>query len=973
MTEDPPDGASQPVVRRNRRNGGSDALGYEPSLDGLRAVAVVAVLFFHARFSWIPGGFLGVSTFFTLSGFLITSLMIKEWRRTGSVSLRGFFSRRFRRLLPASWFTLALVVAMGAVGIWVSEQLRSLRGDVPWALVELINWHFIAQGRDYGAQFATPSPLEHYWSLAIEQQFYLLLPLVVLGLLGWSQRRALARGGASAGPSKTPLRPLVVVLVIATIISWYLNWRFARTSVARSYFGTDTRLAELGVGALLACVGLQRLRSGSSLRRLVLATLGLVGLVASGVLWYTATVGSAWLYPWGLMATAAASAAMIAGALNSGILTWFLELAPVVALGRISYGVYLLHWPIFLWLTPTRVGWSQWPLFGLRMAVTLLGAVLMFRLLETPVRTGPNTVSRVAARMAAPAAVVILLATFLVTADLPQASELASASDRSTTTTAPPAPVRVLVVGDELAQQWTPLGTTASGETESGEPDSPGVTTTVTVPETGAPLEVTVAAAPNCGVALGGYVKLASGELERDTDRCGPVKDAWESALVASRPDVVLVWSGLRDVADRRLGPETPWETPGSPELDDFLSTEVRELVDRLSADGAAVVLGSTPYMRNTTPAPTPMAPVVPPDPVRGELSRQAWEDARVGIPPAGYAENDDARIDRWNELIDAAAAATGTQVIDLADAMAAWPGGQFDPDRRAADGVGLTELGIAELAEEVALTLEEAKPPTQRADPTAEVAAEAPLPPAPALTPRNTVAPGGTADVLVVGDSVAFNIGYGLDEWSDEAGGVRVQPAGQLGCPIARGGQFRFLRNIETFEDRCDWSEMFGDWIDSNDPEVVVLVSGIWEVVDRRLQGDDRFRRIGEPLVDRYILSEFLSAIDTLAARGANVVVLTYPHFEAGRDQGYSDLPESDPARVDRLNELLAEAVSMRPGVATLVDFQDWLAAQPGGELDPLKREDGLHFRDEYAPTIGAWLGPQLVDLARTGVPAPG
>ncbi|MCB0951246.1 MAG: acyltransferase, partial [Microthrixaceae bacterium] len=157
MTEDPPDGASQPVVRRNRRNGGSDALGYEPSLDGLRAVAVVAVLFFHARFSWIPGGFLGVSTFFTLSGFLITSLMIKEWRRTGSVSLRGFFSRRFRRLLPASWFTLALVVAMGAVGIWVSEQLRSLRGDVPWALVELINWHFIAQGRDYGAQFAAPS------------------------------------------------------------------------------------------------------------------------------------------------------------------------------------------------------------------------------------------------------------------------------------------------------------------------------------------------------------------------------------------------------------------------------------------------------------------------------------------------------------------------------------------------------------------------------------------------------------------------------------------------------------------------------------------------------------------------------------------------------------------------------------------------------------------------------------------------
>ena len=96
--------------------------------------------------------------------------------------------------------------------------------------------------------------------------------------------------------------------------------------------------------------------------------------------------------------------------------------------------------------------------------------------------------------------------------------------------------------------------------------------------------------------------------------------------------------------------------------------------------------------------------------------------------------------------------------------------------------------------------------------------------------------------------------------------------------------------------------------------------------------------------------------------------MLLTYPHFEAGRDQGYADLPESDPARVDRLNEIMAEAVALRPGVATLVDFQAWLAAQPGGELDPAKREDGLHFYDEYSPAIGEWLGPQLLELARNG-----
>ncbi|MFV0318179.1 MAG: acyltransferase family protein [Microthrixaceae bacterium] len=968
MTDRPTDGAPEPVVRRSRRNGRSAELGYEPSLDGLRALAVVAVLLFHARFSWIPGGFLGVSTFFTLSGFLITSLMLKEWRKTGSVDMRGFFSRRFRRLLPASWFTLGLVVVMGVAGVWNTDQMRSLRGDVPWAIAELVNWHFIFAGRTYGAQFEAPSPLEHYWSLAIEQQFYLLLPVVVLMILTWTQRRAVARGRGSEGPSRTPVTRLVAVLAIATLVSWALNWFFAQDSTARSYFGTGTRLAELTVGALLACVGLVRLRPASQGARRSFLALGGLGLLGTAALWATATVGSTWLYPWGLMATTLCSAALITGTLQSGALRWVLELAPVVALGRISYGVYLLHWPVFLWLTPARVGWSQWPLFGLRMAVTLTASVLMFRLLETPVRRGTNAMSKLAPRVALPAAVLLVVSSFVATSDLPAQSELAAASEASTTTTTPPAPVRVLVVGDELAQQWEPLGTTASGEPVAGMPAS----TTVTVPETGAPIEVTVASAPDCGIALGGYVRLSGGELERDIDRCGQVKDAWESAMVATRPDVVLVWTAPRDVADRRLDPESPWMAPGTPELDDFLSTEVRELVDRLSADGTPVVLGSAPYMRDTRPSPPPMAPVLPPDPVRAALLGQAWDDAREDIPAPGFADNDDARIDRWNQILDEAAVATGTQVVDLADAMSAWPGGQFDPQRRAPDGVGLTELGISELAEEVALTLEDAKAPPERADPTAAVASEVPLPPAPPFTPRKTVPQGSTTDILVVGDSVAFNIGTALREWSDLAGGVDVQAAGKLGCPVARGGQFRFLRNIETFQPECDWAQLYGDWIDGNDPDVVVLTSGIWEVVDRRLQGDDRFRNIGEPLVDRYVLIEFLNAIDTLGARGANVVVLTYPHFEAGRDQGYSDLPESDPARTDRLNELLAEAVSMRPGVATLVDFQGWLAGQPGGELDPLKREDGLHFRDEYSPNIANWLGPQLVELSRTGIQPP-
>ncbi len=147
------------------------------------------MLVYHARFGWATGGFLGVSLFFTLSGFLITSLLLREGVRRDSVDLRGFWVRRFRRLLPASWVTIGIVVAMGLVGVWNTDQLRDLRGDVPFALAEIINWHFIAQGRSYGAAFQAPSPLEHFWSLAVEQQFYVLLPLVIAGLLALERRR----------------------------------------------------------------------------------------------------------------------------------------------------------------------------------------------------------------------------------------------------------------------------------------------------------------------------------------------------------------------------------------------------------------------------------------------------------------------------------------------------------------------------------------------------------------------------------------------------------------------------------------------------------------------------------------------------------------------------------------------------------------------------------------------------------------
>jgi peptidoglycan/LPS O-acetylase OafA/YrhL len=952
------------VVRRPRRRpqrGSRPELGYQPSLDGVRALAVAAVLVYHARFDWAGGGFLGVSTFFTLSGFLITSLMLQEWHRSGAIDVRGFFARRWRRLLPASWLTLALVVAMGAAGIWNDEQMRALRGDVPWSLAQLVNWHFIFSERSYGDLFTAPSPLEHFWSLAVEEQFYVVMPLLVAAVLGVAARRASrspsaapsdAADAAASPAASSPgpgIRPLVVVFAALAVASLVMNGLLARGAVDRAYFGTGTRAAELLLGALLACAGMARVRARTVPGRLAGTAVGLAGLAVTLVLWHVAAVGAAWMYPWGFALTAVASVAVIVGALQAGPLARLLSLGPLVWLGRISYGVYLLHWPVFLWLTPARVGWGQWPLFGLRMSVTLVAAVVMFRLVETPVRSGQGRARRWAPRVALPVAAALVVGTAVVTDDASPESSLEVAAT-ATTVPPPPPPTRVLVVGDELAGGWTAA---AVGTEEH-------------------PLEVTSAPVPSCGVALGGWVRLSSGAVERDIDRCAQVRDQWVAAAAAQRPDVVVVWSARRDVTDRRLDVRAPWMAPGSAELDDFLVTEVSDLLGDLAASGASVMVATAPRMSDSIAAAAPVLRPLPSDPTEASIYQYEAEVAAAGAPGPGSSANDPARIDRWNQILAEAAARRGAGVLDLAAHMRAWPGGELDPERRAPDGVGLTPLGATELSAAAARALHDAQPTVAPADPAASVAAAVTPPPAPPVTPRRTAPPGRAVDVFVAGDSVGFNVGYGLGLWSRDSTPLEIHNPNRFGCPIARGGDFRFLRNPQSFAGDCDWSRDFPDAVDGRDPEVVVLMSGIWEVVDRRLAGDDRYRHIGDPLIDNYLLAEFISAIDLLGSNGASVMVLTYPHFEAARDQGYTDLPESDPARVDRLNELLRAAAAARPGVATLVDFQAWLAARPGGELDPAKRTDGLHFRDDWVANIGTWLGPQVVDLARSGQPAP-
>ncbi|MGH9274429.1 MAG: acyltransferase family protein, partial [Acidimicrobiales bacterium] len=296
---------------------------YWPGLDGLRGLAVAAVLLFHGGISWARGGFLGVSLFFTLSGFLITSIVVRERETTGRVSLTGFWARRARRLLPASILALLLAIVAVRLAVPFTQRVEAL-GDVKAAAVNLANWRFIWRGAVYADVTRLPSPVQHYWSLAIEEQFYIVYPVVAMFAL--RRRKVLAA-------------VLGAVVVLST-------WRqLSIDDPARVYFGTDTRAAELAIGGLLA-LGRHRIAAlaTATWRRLPDA-LGLVALVATAILWSSLSDTSPGLSEGGFTGIALVSAALVFAAVEGQLLPKLLAVRPLVWLGVVSYGVYLYHFP----------------------------------------------------------------------------------------------------------------------------------------------------------------------------------------------------------------------------------------------------------------------------------------------------------------------------------------------------------------------------------------------------------------------------------------------------------------------------------------------------------------------------------------------------------------------------------------------------------------------------------------------------
>ncbi len=405
MTLSPSPG-SNAIEASNIQADRSAPIAHLPGLDGVRGLAVIGVLLFHGGFVWAKGGFLGVSTFFTLSGFLITNLLVREFEGSSSLNLLRFWGRRLRRLMPAA---LAAIALIGLVWwrIGTPEQLGSLRIDMLSSLGYVANWRLWTSGISYGSLFSQPTPFQHFWSLAIEEQFYLVFPLVVFGCMRIGGRRL-----------------LTWVCAVAAIASIALMW-LQRADFDRIYYGTDTRVAELMFGVLLALWWSRRDRTTTN-RTSSQTPWDIVGVVATiGILgaWFTVNEMSPKLAMGGFPIYAALSTLLIYTATRPGLVSRIFSNSALRWAGLLSYGLYLYHWPVFLVLSQGRTGLSIAPLFLLRVAVTLAMALLSYFFLEMPIRRRTLFKSTRSAGTAALAAIfTVVLCAFAITLHNPKST-----------------------------------------------------------------------------------------------------------------------------------------------------------------------------------------------------------------------------------------------------------------------------------------------------------------------------------------------------------------------------------------------------------------------------------------------------------------------------------------------------------------------------------------------------------------------
>ena len=349
-----------------------------PAIDGLRAIAVTAVIFYHLGFAWIPGGFLGVDLFFVISGYVITRLLLDSIARSGGLDLRGFYKARARRLLPPMVFMI--VVTAFYISIWAQDSVKRFLTDTPFSLSGLMNWWLVAKEQDYFEAIGRPPLLQHTWSLAVETQFYLVWPVLLLIIL------------KRFGKKVIPVAALAIALISGTALFLVSLQLDASSSVSHVYFGTDTHSIGLFLGAALAVSWIpQNFKSEVSNKAQnfidFIGVFGLVGILGSFLLIdessptaYKIAFPLAAIFGAAIITSIVHPASRFAPILQNRVLLW---------IGERSYAIYLWHWVVFQITRPrVDIDGQDWALIALRILVVLALADISLKLVELPIRSG---------------------------------------------------------------------------------------------------------------------------------------------------------------------------------------------------------------------------------------------------------------------------------------------------------------------------------------------------------------------------------------------------------------------------------------------------------------------------------------------------------------------------------------------------------------------------------------------------------
>lgn len=346
---------------------------YMPGLDGVRAVAVIAIIIYHLNPQWLSGGFLGVDTFFVISGYLITSLLLTEYHNTGKIELMSFWLRRVKRLIPAVLFLVMGVIVLSL--IFMPTEIQKVRADSIAAIFYVSNWWYIMQNVDYFEQFAV-QPLKHLWSLAIEEQFYLVFPIVLLSLLSFIRRLK-------------SIRIIFLILLVISMIAMMVLY-VPNENVARVYFGTDTRIQTLLMGVLLALVWppFQLKAKVNRQMRTMIDTAGVVGLAILFICFKFVSETNSILYYGGFFLISTVTLLVIASSVHpSGYFAKFLGNKVFTFIGSRSYSLYLWHYPIIVLIHHQFVQGQIPPLvYVVELLLMVLMAEFSYKFIEQPFR-----------------------------------------------------------------------------------------------------------------------------------------------------------------------------------------------------------------------------------------------------------------------------------------------------------------------------------------------------------------------------------------------------------------------------------------------------------------------------------------------------------------------------------------------------------------------------------------------------------